>query len=121
MRAELTQQQVDSVILSMDAAISQLGFAKLRHEEFSGDIEKDIGLVQRIKDKVLLINKETFTALTKYETYTLINIASDFEELHEQPQDTLVNKVMTAKLNILDVLKSPLPYIDVIFIKMARE
>ena len=73
MKVELTGQQIDSLLLSIDASLSQLAFAKVRHDEYYSDIEKDIELIKKIKEKVLLINTDSFTALTKYETYTLIN------------------------------------------------
>lgn len=121
MKVELTKQQVDGLILAIDAALSQLAFSKMRHEAYLGDIEKDIEYVKKIKEKVLMINKETLTPMTKYETYALISIASGYEELHEQPQDTMVNNVVKVKLNILDIIRSPLPYIDIIFVRMEKE
>ncbi len=121
MKVELTRQQVDGLILSVDAALSQLGFSKMRHENYSHDIEKDIEFVKKIRDKVILINRETLTPMTKYETYMLISIASNYEELHEQPQDTMVNNIVKVKLNILDIIKTPLPYIDIIFIRLEKD
>ncbi len=121
MKVELTKHQVEGLLLSIDEAILQLKSAKNRNSEFESDIEDDIYLINRIKKKVVNINRETYVTFTKYETCTLISVASNYEELHEQPQDTIVNKVVKVKLDILDVIKSPLPYIDIINIRMSKE
>ena len=121
MKVELTRQQVDGLVLAVDAALSQLAFSKMRHQAYVEEIEKDIKYVEKVKEKVLMINRETLTPMTKYETYTLISITSSYEELHEQPQDKMVNNVVKVKLNILDIIKSPLPYIDIIFVRLAKE
>lgn len=121
MKVEFTILQIEGILLSMNEALSQLESSRLRNEKVADDISKDIELISRIKEKVLGINVKTFTPFTKYEIYTLISVASNYEELHEQPQDTIVNKVSKAKVDILDIIKSPLPYIDVIYIRMAKE
>ena len=121
MKLELTKQQIDSIILAMNASVSQLGFSKSRHEKHIPDIDKDIEYIKFIKDKIDLINTHEYTGFTKYEMYTLISIASNYEDLHEQPQDTKVNSVVKVKHNILDIIRSPLPYIDIISIRMEKQ
>lgn len=121
MKLELTKQQIDSLILAMNASISQLGFSKSRHEKYLPDIDKDIEYIKFIKEKIDLITYFEYIGFTKYEMYTLISIASNYEDLHEQPQDTKVNSVVKVKHNILDIIKSPLPYIDIIFIRMEKQ
>jgi hypothetical protein len=121
MKVELTKQQVDSLILAMDSSIAQLGSARNKYEKYVDDIEKDLEYLKKIRNKINLINIDNYTPMTKYEIYTLISVASNYEELHEQPQDTIVNKVSKVKVDILDIIRSPLPYIDVIYIRMAKE
>lgn len=121
MKVEFTVLQIEGILLSLNEALSQLESSKIRNKNLEVDISKDIELISRINDKILAINNEKFTAFTKYEIYTLISVASNYEELHEQPQDTIVNKVSKVKVDILDIIRSPLPYIDVIYIRMAKE
>lgn len=121
MKVELTKQQIDSIILAMDASITQLGFARNRHEKFMPDIDKDLEYIKKIKDKINLINPDDYIPMTKYEMYNLISIASNYQGLHEQPQDNKVNNVVKVKDNILDIIKTPLPYIDIIFIRMEKQ
>lgn len=120
MKVELTKQQIDSILLAMNASITQLGFARNRHENIK-DLDKDLDYIRIIKEKVSLVNHSEYTTFTKYEMYTLISIASNYQGLHEQPQDNTVNNVVKVKHNILDIIKSPLPYIDIIFIRMEKQ
>ena len=75
MKVELTKHQVEGLLLSIDEAILQLKSAKNRNSEFESDIEDDIYLINRIKKKVVNINRETYVTFTKYETCTLISVA----------------------------------------------
>ncbi len=121
MKVELTKQQIDSIILAMNATITQLGFARNRHENHTKDIEKDLDYIKIIKEKISLINNLDYTIFTKYEMYTIISIASNYQDLHEHPQDSTVNNVVKVKHNILDIIKNPLPYIDIISIRMEKK
>lgn len=121
MKVELTKQQVDSLIIAMDSSIAQLGSARNKYDKYVDDIEKDLTYLKRIRDKINKINPDDFTPMTKYEMYNLISIASNYQGLHEQPQDNKVNNVVKVKDNILDIIKSPLPYIDIIFIRIEKK
>lgn len=120
MKVELTKQQIDSIILAMDSSIAQLGSARNKYDKYFDDIEKDLTYLRQIRGKITLINEADYTPMTKYEMYNLISIASNYQGLHEQPQDNNVNNVVKVKDNILDIIKSPLPYIDIIFIRMEK-
>lgn len=121
MKVELTRQQIDSIILAMDSSIAQLGSARNKYDKYVDDIEKDLTYLKKIRDKISVINSMEYTPMTKYEMYNLISIASNYQGLHEQPQDSKVNNVVKVKDNILDIIKSPLPYIDIIFIRMEKK
>jgi hypothetical protein len=121
MKVELTKQQVDSLILAMDSSIAQLGSARNKYEKYVDDIEKDLEYLKKIRNKINLINIDNYTPMTKYEMYNIISIASNYQGLHEQPQDSKVNNVVKVKDNILDIIKSPLPYIDIIFIRIEKK
>ncbi|MFN8576340.1 MAG: hypothetical protein U0354_05740 [Candidatus Sericytochromatia bacterium] len=121
MKVELTKQQVDSLIIAMDSSIAQLGSARNKYDKYVDDIEKDLTYLKKIRDKINKINPDDFIPMTKYEMYNLISIASNYQGLHEQPQDNKVNNVVKVKDNILDIIKSPLPYIDIIFIRIEKK